>query len=112
MKSNSTKRVAGVFEAISHPVRREILEILKDGEMPAASLAEPFKMSFPAISQHLGVLKGAGLVNERREGRQRIYQLHPKPLREVHDWINEFEEFWSSKLDNLGEYLRRKHGKN
>ena len=100
-----------VFEAISHPVRREILRLLKSGEKPAAELAEPFEMSFPAVSQHLSVLKEADLVTERREGRQRIYQLHPKPLREVHEWIEEFEAFWTGKLDALGHYLRKKHGK-
>lgn len=99
-----------VLEAISQPVRREILNQLRNGEKPAASLAARFPVSFPAVSQHLAVLKQAGLVNERRAGRQRIYHLRAKPLKEVYDWIGAYEQFWSNKLDQLGEFLRKKHG--
>ena len=99
-----------VLEAISQPVRREILKQLRNGEKPAASLAARFQVSFPAVSQHLAILKHAGLVSERRAGRQRIYQLRAKPLKEVYDWIGAYEQFWSNKLDQLGKFLRNKHG--
>jgi DNA-binding transcriptional ArsR family regulator len=100
-----------VFHAIAHPARRTILVLLKDGERPAGELAEPFRISFAAISQHLKVLKEADLVSERREGRQRIYQLHPKPLKEVVSWVDEFEVFWNARLDALADHLDRKHGR-
>src|SRR4051812_32778673 len=100
-----------VFHAIAHPARRAILVLLKDGEKPAGALAEPFGVSFAAVSQHLKVLKEADLVSERRAGRQRIYQLRPKPLKEVLTWVDEFELFFNARLDALAEHLDRKHGR-
>jgi DNA-binding transcriptional ArsR family regulator len=100
-----------VFHAIAHPARRTILVMLKAGERPASELAEPFGMSFAAVSQHLKILKEADLVTERREGRQRIYHLRPKPLRAVVDWVDEFEALWTARLDALSEHLDRKHGR-
>jgi DNA-binding transcriptional ArsR family regulator len=78
-----------VFMAIAHPARRELLELLLSGELPASRLAEPFAMSRPAISQHLDVLVDAGLVTERSEGRSRLYRLNPTPLREVRQWLEQ-----------------------
>jgi DNA-binding transcriptional ArsR family regulator len=100
-----------VFHAIAHPARRTILVLLKGGEKPASELAEPFGISFAAVSQHLKILKEADLVSERREGRQRIYHLQPKPLREVMDWVDEFETYWNARLDALSAQLDRKHGR-
>jgi DNA-binding transcriptional ArsR family regulator len=100
-----------VFHAIAHPARRAILVSLKSGEKPASELAEPFGVSFAAISQHLKILKEADLVSERREGRQRIYHLQPKPLRDVVNWVEEFESFFSARLDALSKHLDRKHKK-
>jgi len=71
-------QVNDVFPAIAHPARRTILVMLKEGERPASELAEPFGMSFAAVSQHLKILKEADLVTERREGRRRIYHLDRK----------------------------------
>jgi DNA-binding transcriptional ArsR family regulator len=100
-----------VFHAIAHPARRAILVSLQRGERAASELAAPFGMSFAAVSQHLRVLEEAALVSARREGRQRIYRLHPKPLGEVVSWIDEFAAFFGRRLDALGEYLDEKHGK-
>jgi DNA-binding transcriptional ArsR family regulator len=93
------------FHAIAHPGRRQLLELLQSGEKPVNALAETFNMSRPAVSQHLKVLLEAGLVTERRDGRQRLYRLEPQKLAEVHDWISQFETFWSDKLDALGKFL-------
>jgi DNA-binding transcriptional ArsR family regulator len=101
-----------VFHAIAHPARRAILVLLKRGDKPASELAEPFGVSFAAISQHLKVLKEADLVSERRDGRRRIYRLQPKPLREVVSWAQEFETFFNARLDALAAHLDRKHGTN
>ena len=100
-----------VFHAIAHPARRAILVRLKNGERSASELAEPFHMTFPAISQHLRVLEEADLVAVRKDGRSRLYRLQPKPLRNVVTWIDEFAAFFGERLDALGEYLDRKHGK-
>ena len=100
-----------VFHAIAHPARRAILVTLKDGERAASDLAEPFHMTFAAISQHLRVLEEADLVSVRRDGRHRLYRLDPKPLRDVVGWIDEFAAFFGQRLDALGTLLDRKHGK-
>jgi len=100
-----------VFHAIAHPARRAILVTLKEGERAASDLAEPFRMTFAAISQHLRVLEEAELVSVRREGRQRLYRLDPRPLRDVVTWADEFAAFFGQRLDALGAYLDRKHSK-
>jgi DNA-binding transcriptional ArsR family regulator len=100
-----------VFHAIAHPARRAILVRLKRGEHTASELAEPFGISFAAVSQHLRVLEDAELVSARRDGRHRHYQLRPKPLGDVVSWIDEFAVFFGQRLDALGDYLDRKHGK-
>jgi len=96
---------ADVFAAISAPARREIIARLSAGEMPVTQLAESFPMTLSAISQHLGVLKDAGLVSQRKEGRQRIYSLNAEPRREVSDWIGRYEPYWTDRLAKLGRYL-------
>jgi DNA-binding transcriptional ArsR family regulator len=100
-----------VFHAIAHPARRSILVLLKDQEKPAQELAEPFGISFAAVSQHLKILKEADLVSERRDGRHRIYRLQPKALQEVVNWVDEFEIFFNARLDALAEHPHRKHGR-
>jgi DNA-binding transcriptional ArsR family regulator len=99
-----------VFHAIAHPARRAILLALKLRERSASELAQPFPMSMAAISQHLRLLEDASLVAVRREGRQRMYRLQPRPLREVVRWADEFAAYFGERLDGLGEYLDRKHG--
>ncbi len=99
-----------VFHAIAHPARRAILVSLKRSERAASDLARPFDMTFAAISQHLRVLEEAELVSVRRDGRRRLYRLHPKPLKDVVSWIDEFAAFFDQRLDALGHYLDRKHG--
>lgn len=82
-----------------------MLELLGSGERTAAELAAPFDMSQPAVSQHLRVLRDAGLVDVRKEGRHRVYSLDPKPLRELFDWASYFEGFWKRRLTALGSRL-------
>lgn len=94
-----------VFTAIAHPARRQILDALCAAPQPVHALAAPFSMSRPAVSQHLKLLRDAGLVSEVRYGRERRYQLQPLRLREVADWLAHYEEFWTLKLRNLGAYL-------
>jgi len=100
-----------VFHAIAHPARRAILVTLTSGERAASELAEPFRMTFAAISQHLRVLEEAELVSVRRDGRNRFYRLETRPLRGVVTWIEEFSAYFGQRLDALGDHLDRKHGK-
>lgn len=99
----------GVFAAIAHPVRRALLDHLVAGELPVNTLAAPFveTMSRPAVSQHLRVLREAGLVDERQAGRERLYRLRAERLREVREWLRKYERFWQERLAALGEYLEQ-----
>lgn len=99
--------VDAVFRAISDPTRRHLLKRLKKKELSVLELCAPYEMSQPAVSQHLKVLREAGLVDARREGRQQYYRLRPAPLKHVRDWASEFEAFWNEKLDALGDYLEK-----
>lgn len=95
-----------VFAALASPIRRELLRLLlHQGPQPVAQLAMNFDMRRPSVSEHLKVLRDAGLISERRSGRQRIYRLEPEPLREVRDWLNPYERFWREKLTNLRDLL-------
>ena len=94
-----------VFHAIADPTRRRLLDLLGEGERPVRSLAEPFDITRPAISQHLRILREAGLVSERRVGRERRYRIEPDRLREVSDWVARYERFWQDRLDRLGRHL-------
>jgi DNA-binding transcriptional ArsR family regulator len=100
-----------VFTAIAHPARRQILDALRAGAQPVHALAAPFTMSRPAVSQHLKLLRAAGLVAEVRHGRERRYELRPDRLREVVDWLAHYETFWTSKLRDLGAYLDEDHAR-
>lgn len=97
-----------IFVAIADPTRRAILDRLQRGERSVSHLAEPFSMSLPAISQHLQVLCEAGLVTQRRVGRQRLYRLNSEPLKQVSNWVARYEPFWEDKLNALDRYLDEK----
>jgi DNA-binding transcriptional ArsR family regulator len=96
-----------VFEAVSEPTRRAMLDLLAAGERSVNELVDRFDVTQPAISHHLRILREAGLVKTRKAGRQRLYCLEARPLRRIHDWVAHYERFWTDKLDALGKYLRR-----
>src|SRR5579859_4510115 len=77
------------FSALADPTRRAVLDLLRAGTRPAGDIARAFTVSRPAISKHLSILRRAHLVEERREGRHRLYQLNPEPLREVDTWLQQ-----------------------
>ena len=93
------------FHAISEPNRRALLELLRQGEQPVGALVGATGLSYSLVSQHLQVLRDAGAVERRSEGRQRVYRLDATPLRVVHEWTAEYERFWSERLDRLRERL-------
>ena len=95
----------GVFRAISDPTRRAILDLLRDEARTVGKLADGFDMSRPAISQHLKVLRDAGLVRERKEGRCRVYAFRPQPLRAVDRWLEAYRRSWERNLLGLKEYV-------
>jgi DNA-binding transcriptional ArsR family regulator len=96
-----------IFRAVADSTRRSILDLLSQGDLPVMTLAGCFKMTLPAVSQHLRVLRQAGLVIERRAGRQRIYTLQAEPLREIADWVGYYERFWNTNLKKLRQHLDR-----
>jgi DNA-binding transcriptional ArsR family regulator len=95
----------GVYGAIADPTRRRILHLLGERELSVNALAEHFPVTRPAISQHLGVLRNAGLVEHRKEGRTRYYRARGEGLREVVDWLAYFDVFWARRLAALERYL-------
>jgi DNA-binding transcriptional ArsR family regulator len=97
-----------VFRAVADPTRRAALEILgRRRDVPVSALAGELGVGLPMLSRHLAVLRAAGLVTERRDGRQRRYRIEPEPLRELYDWAAIFRDFWPEKIDNLRSYLDR-----
>jgi DNA-binding transcriptional ArsR family regulator len=94
-----------VFGALANPVRRKLLEMLRDGPRAVNDLAGHFELGRPAISEHLQVLKQSGLVREEPRGRQRFYHLEPLPLAEVGDWLHPFEHYWRANLRSLRDLL-------
>src|SRR4051794_13421371 len=87
--------------AIADATRRELLALLAEGEIAAGDLAARFPVSRPAISRHLRVLREAGLVRARTDGRRRLYALDPRPLRELDDWLEPYRDLWARRLDAL-----------
>jgi DNA-binding transcriptional ArsR family regulator len=96
-----------VFEALADPTRRRIVELLAEGERSAGEVAGHFRVSRPAVSKHLRVLREAGVVDVRQEAQRRIYRLEPKALRSAEDWLARHREFWQGRLDALEEHVRR-----
>jgi DNA-binding transcriptional ArsR family regulator len=96
-----------VFHAVADPTRRAILDRLRHGSAPVTELASGFRMSRPAVSKHLRVLRSARLVREKREGRQRIYQLEPERIQEVAKWAEAYRTFWHQNISRLKQHLEQ-----
>ena len=89
------------FLALADPTRRRIIESLADGESAFGDLADQFDMSRPAVSQHLKVLREAGLVHVRKDAQRRIYRLNADGLGELETWLDSVRRFWGARLDDL-----------
>ena len=96
---------ADVFAALGNPTRRDLLELLRAGPQPVKALAERFELGRPAISEHLKVLRDAGLVVEERRGRENHYHLDAAPLRAVSEWLGPYERFWRRRHAKLRQLL-------
>ncbi|MBZ5710251.1 ArsR/SmtB family transcription factor [Nannocystis pusilla] len=97
------------FAALADPTRRAILARLAAGEASVTELAAPFSISLPAITKHLKVLEGAGLIRRGRQAQWRPCTLDAQPLRDVADWVQQYRKFWDHNFDRLEEYLREMH---
>lgn len=95
-----------VFEALADPTRREILDRLRTaGPLSVNDLAEPFSMSRQAVTKHLDALEASGLVRSRREGRQRLHEIDPRPLEAVDAWLAPYAAQWDRRLERLKRHL-------
>ncbi len=94
-----------IFKAIADPTRREILALLRVGPSTVGEIAQNFRTSRPAISKHLRLLRGAGLVVTRKKGAASICELNGKPLRAVNEWLRGYEAFWGDNLRSLKHYV-------
>ena len=94
-----------VFNAIAERRRRDILDVLHDGEAAVGDLVDRLSLAQPDVSKHLKVLRDVGLVTSRTEGRQRIYRMQALALRPLHDWVSQFEQMWNERYDRLDDLL-------
>ena len=96
-----------LFQALSDPSRRSMVERLCRGPASVSELAKPLAMSLPAVVQHLQVLEASGLVTSQKTGRVRTCQIQPQALRAVEAWLTDQRTHWERKLDRLGDYLAK-----
>lgn len=101
----SVDRLSSTFSALADPTRRAILARLASGETTVNELAAPFSMTLPAVTKHLKVLEGAGLITRGRDAQRRPCKLAARPLREACDWIEKYRVYWEQRFDNLDLYL-------
>jgi DNA-binding transcriptional ArsR family regulator len=93
------------FAALAEPRRREILDLLREGERPVGELVSRLRLSQPAVSKHLRVLRDAGLVEVRPDAQRRLYRLRPEPLAEIDVWLAPYRRLWAQSLDRLEQHL-------
>ena len=94
------------FTALADPTRRGMLAALAVGEKPVSELAAPYSMSLAGAAKHVGVLARAGLIERRKVGRQQLCRLRADRLKQVSDWLSQWERFWTDRLDALQAALR------
>jgi DNA-binding transcriptional ArsR family regulator len=104
----SSQRLDRTFSALADGTRRAILARLARGDTTVGKLAQPFRMSRPAVSKHLRVLERAGLVRRTREGRVNRCRLDATAMQEAAEWVERYREFWTGQLDALATYLERR----
>lgn len=99
-------QLSKTFAALADPTRRAILARLSKGEASVNDLAAPFKMTLPAVSKHLKVLQGAGLITRGQNAQFRPCKLEAEPLKDASDWIDRYRDFWEQNFNRLDDYLR------
>jgi DNA-binding transcriptional ArsR family regulator len=103
---NQSAQLNRVFQGLTDPTRRAVLERLSTGPAAVTELAGPFKMALPSFSQHLKVLETCGLVKSRKTGRVRTYRLASRPLKLAEHWLEQQRSHWETRLDQLDQYLK------
>jgi DNA-binding transcriptional ArsR family regulator len=93
------------FAVLAEPTRRDILDLLRDGERPVGDLVAHLHLSQPLVSKHLRVLRDAGLVESRPDAQRRLYRLSPGPLAEIDEWLAPYRRLWTRSLDKLERHL-------
>lgn len=101
-----------VFQAISDPTRRQIINLIAQKSMNLNAIAENFEISRPAISQHIKILIACGIVEIRQQGRERFCEAKLEKLSEVSNWVDQYKQFWNEKFDSLDKYLNNVQSKN
>jgi len=96
-----------VYEALSEPNRRRIIELVGSGERTAGEIVGALEISQPGVSKHLRILREAGLVNVRKDAQRRVYSLRPDKLAELDAWLAPYRRFWSGRLDALVDHLMK-----
>ena len=104
-------QLSDVLTALSHPTRRAIMARLSGGEARFLDVAAPFDTALNAVSKHLKLLERAGLIERDKRGREVFIRLRAEPLREVADWVNGYESFWSGRLDAFERHFVEKNEK-
>jgi DNA-binding transcriptional ArsR family regulator len=105
MLNKRMDKLSATFSALADPTRRAILGRLAKGESTVGELARPFDISAPAISRHLRVLEGAGLIERHADAQWRVCRLRSPALREAFDWLARYRQFWEESLDRLAAHL-------
>src|ERR1700719_190776 len=108
---STARHSEATFQALADPTRRAVLDLLRRGRQPAGQIARAFPVSRLAISKHLRLLRRAHLVRERREGRHRLYQLNPEPLKAVDSWLEQYRVFWQANLNSLKAFVEAEHAR-
>lgn len=99
------------IEVLAEPSRRRILDLLREGERPVGELVAEMRMTQPAVSKHLRVLKDAGLVAVRPDAQRRMYRIRPEPLAELDAWLAPYRSMWTESLDRLEEHLETRRNR-
>lgn len=117
MPASRPDPLTATFAALADPTRRAILARLASGERSVTELAEPFDMSLPAVSKHLGVLERAGLISRGRDAQWRPCRIEPAAIKQVADWTERYRRIWEARFDRLDQYLgqlqkqEKRHGR-
>lgn len=104
-------QLSEVLTALSHPLRRAIIGSLAEGPRRFSDVAAPFDVALNAITKHLKLLDRAGLISRKKQGREVLIYLRPRPLRLVSVWVHDYERFWNERLDEFERFYRSKKQK-
>lgn len=105
MVYNRSEQIDDAFFALSHPVRRAVLEQLTRGEQSVADVSKPYGLSKAQMTKHLAILERGGLLSRERQGRTHQLSLNPDALQEIMQWVQRYQQFWDTRLDALEHFL-------